>query len=166
MSTSTAIHAAAVRTPHGDLTVLVDGAGAVTRILFPHEAAPADAVWDAARCAEPVAQLEAFFRGERADFDLPLAPRGTPFQRQVWEELARIPYGVSISYRELAARVGRPGAVRAVGRANATNPIPIVVPCHRVIGSNGSLTGYAGGVALKEALLRLEAAAGRAPAAA
>lgn len=153
---STSRYAAVARSPHGDLTVLADADGAVTRILFPHEPVPADVVWDDPRAAGPAAQLEAFLRGERTAFDLPLAPRGTPFQRRVWEELARIPYGEAISYRELAARVGRPTASRAVGRANATNPIPIVVPCHRVVGADGSLTGYAGGVALKAALLELE----------
>jgi methylated-DNA-[protein]-cysteine S-methyltransferase len=113
-------------------------------------------VWDAERCANVTAQLAEYFAGERQDFDLPLAPRGTEFQRRVWEELSRIPYGVTISYAELAHRVGRAGAARAVGRANGTNPIPVVIPCHRVIGADGSLTGYGGGMPLKKALLMLE----------
>lgn len=103
-----------------------------------------------------VAQLAEYFAGARREFDLPLAPRGTAFQQRVWEELRRIPYGETISYAELARRVGRPGASRAVGRANATNPIAVIVPCHRVIGSDGALTGYAGGEPLKRALLELE----------
>jgi methylated-DNA-[protein]-cysteine S-methyltransferase len=106
--------------------------------------------------AEAEAQLGAYFAGELVDFDLPLAPRGSPFQLEVWEALRGIPYGETISYRELALRVGRPGAARAVGAANGRNPIGIVVPCHRVIGSNGTLTGYAGGIDRKRRLLELE----------
>ncbi len=102
-------------------------------------------------------QLAAYFAGRLRDFDLPLAPRGTDFQRRVWSELATVPYGTTISYGELAARAGRPvSASRAVGAANGANPIPVVVPCHRVIGADGTLTGYAGGLARKDALLRLE----------
>jgi O-6-methylguanine DNA methyltransferase len=114
--------------------------------------------WGHERSAAVAAQLAEYFSGGRKTFDLPLRPRGTEFQRQVWEELARIPYGVTISYAELAARVGRPGASRAVGRANGTNPIPVIIPCHRVIGSDGSLTGFGGGMPLKRALLVLEGA--------
>ena len=115
-------------------------------------------VWDAARC-EPVArQLQAYFCGERQTFALPLALRGTPFQQQVWEELTRIPYGTTVSYRELAERVGRPTASRAVGQANGANPVVIVVPCHRVVGARGTLTGYAYGVSRKQKLLQLEGA--------
>jgi methylated-DNA-[protein]-cysteine S-methyltransferase len=106
--------------------------------------------------AEAEAQLGAYFAGELVDFDLPLAPRGSPFQLEVWEALRGIPYGETISYGELALRVGRPGAARAVGAANGRNPIGIVVPCHRVIGSNGTLTGYAGGIDRKRRLLELE----------
>jgi methylated-DNA-[protein]-cysteine S-methyltransferase len=113
-------------------------------------------VWDGARCAAVADQLRAYFARERKEFDLPLAPRGTEFQRRVWEELSRIPYGTTVSYAELAARIGRPGAFRAVGRANGTNPIPVILPCHRVIGADGSLTGYGGGMELKRALLALE----------
>ena len=108
--------------------------------------------------ANPVVarQLDEFFAGRRKTFDLPMAPHGTDFQKQVWAELVRIPYGETISYAELAKRMGRDGAARAVGRANATNPIAIVVPCHRVIGADGSLTGYAYGVELKRGLLDFE----------
>jgi methylated-DNA-[protein]-cysteine S-methyltransferase len=106
--------------------------------------------------AEPVRQLEAYFARELTEFDFPLAPEGTTFQQAVWKGLLEIPYGETISYGELARRIGHPGAVRAVGAANGQNPIAIVVPCHRVIGSNGELTGYGGGLAIKETLLALE----------
>jgi methylated-DNA-[protein]-cysteine S-methyltransferase len=103
-------------------------------------------------------QLREYFAGTRRAFDLPLAPRGTPFQREVWHALATIPYGETVSYAQLAARVGRPTAMRAVGAANGRNPLPIVLPCHRVIGANGALTGFGGGLPTKEFLLRLEGA--------
>lgn len=103
-------------------------------------------------------ELADYFDGTRRTFDVPLAPQGTAFQRQVWQALAGIPYGATWSYRELAQRVGRPAAVRAVGAANGRNPLPIVVPCHRVIGADGSLTGFGGGLDTKAFLLRLEAA--------
>ena len=102
-------------------------------------------------------QLEAFFAGDLQAFDLPLRMSGTPFQKQVWQGLLTIPYGTTISYAELAARIGRPGASRAVGAANGRNPIGIIVPCHRVIGANGTLTGYGGGLDRKEWLISHEA---------
>ena len=105
---------------------------------------------------ETLSQLHAYFNRDLRHFDLPLAPGGTPFQLQVWAALQTISYGETISYAELANKVGRPRAARAVGAANGKNPLPIVIPCHRVIGSNGQLTGYAGGLHLKEALLSLE----------
>ncbi|MDQ3511835.1 MAG: methylated-DNA--[protein]-cysteine S-methyltransferase, partial [Pseudomonadota bacterium] len=98
------------------------------------------------------------FRGERRHFELPLAPRGTAFQREVWQMLASIPYGGTISYAQLAMQVGRPKAMRAVGTANGRNPLPIVLPCHRVIGADGSLTGFGGGLPTKRLLLELEGA--------
>lgn len=101
-------------------------------------------------------QLSAYFAGELHDFTVPLAPSGTPFQRQVWSALRDLPYGSTCSYADLAVAVGRPTAVRAVGAANGRNPLIIVVPCHRVIGSGGSLTGYGGGLARKRFLLDLE----------
>ena len=104
------------------------------------------------------AQLAEYFAGTRRTFDLPLAPEGTPFQTQVWMTLATIPYGETISYAMLASRVGRPAASRAVGAANGRNPLPIVLPCHRVIGANGSLTGFGGGLPTKRFLLELEGA--------
>jgi methylated-DNA-[protein]-cysteine S-methyltransferase len=108
--------------------------------------------------AQAVQQLRAYFNGKLRRFNLPLAPEGTPFQRTVWRELERIPYGEVISYGELARRIGKGRASRAVGAANGSNPIPIVIPCHRVIGSSGKLTGYGGGLAIKEKLLALERA--------
>ena len=105
---------------------------------------------------EAIRQLDAYFRGELRSFDLPLALEGTTFQKTVWQELLKIPYGAAVSYREIARRIGKPKAVRAVGAANGRNPLPIVVPCHRVIGSDGSMTGYGGGLQIKEFLLELE----------
>ncbi len=104
------------------------------------------------------AQLEEYFAGTRTRFELPLAPLGTPFQKQVWHTLAGIPYGQTISYAQLARRVNRPTAMRAVGAANGRNPLPIVLPCHRVIGKDGSLTGFGGGLPTKQFLLQLEGA--------
>ena len=103
-------------------------------------------------------QLTAYFEGGRQTFSLPLAPVGTPFQRRVWAELQRIPYGETLSYSQLAKRAGRPRAIRAAGAANGRNPISIVIPCHRVVGKDGSLTGYGGGLETKRALLDLEGA--------
>lgn len=103
-------------------------------------------------------QLDEYFSGSRKDFELPLAPQGTPFQTGVWHMLATIPYGQTISYAQLAQRVGKPTAMRAVGAANGRNPLPIVLPCHRVIGADGSLTGFGGGLPIKQFLLQLEGA--------
>ena len=110
-----------------------------------------NAVIDATR-----AQLAEYFAGTRREFDLPLSPQGTEFQRSVWWKLADIPYGQTISYAQLASRVGKPCATRAVGAANGRNPLPIVLPCHRVIGADGSLTGFGGGLPTKQFLLALE----------
>jgi methylated-DNA-[protein]-cysteine S-methyltransferase len=101
-------------------------------------------------------QLRAYFKRELKQFDLPLAPEGTPFQLKVWQALRTIPYGALVSYKTIAAAVGNPKAVRAVGAANGKNPIPIIVPCHRVIGSDGSLTGFGGGLETKQRLIDLE----------
>lgn len=106
--------------------------------------------------SEALSQLRAYFSGERRAFDLPLDVRGTDFQRSVWEQVALIPYGETVSYGEIARRIGKPGGARAVGAAVGANPLPIIVPCHRVLGADGSLTGYGGGLEIKEALLRLE----------
>jgi len=114
--------------------------------------------WEADETAFPdaVAQLEAYFAGERTDFELSLDLVGSEFQRRVWAALLTIPYGETRSYGEIARQIGSPGAFRAVGLANGHNPIGIIVPCHRVIGSNGSLTGYGGGLERKRALLEME----------
>jgi methylated-DNA-[protein]-cysteine S-methyltransferase len=106
---------------------------------------------------EAADQLQAYFAGDLREFDLPLAPRGTEFQQSVWSALQQIPYGETTTYSTIAERIGRPAAVRAVGAANGANPIPIVIPCHRVIGSNGSMTGFGGGIGVKRRLLALEA---------
>ncbi len=119
---------------------------------------PPQAGWkqDKAPFAEVIRQLQAYFRGELKEFDLPLVLEGTEFQRRVWNALRTIPYGETISYAQLAARISNPKAVRAVGLANGSNPIPIIIPCHRVIGSDGSLTGFGGGLPIKRKLLALE----------
>ena len=156
-----------VESPCGPLLCVVDEAGAVVRIEFGNgrdaqkttermQNRGIEVVEDPARTAEVRRQLAEYFAGERREFDLALAPAGTPFERSVWDELRRIPFGETRSYGEIAQALGRPGAARAVGRANGANPIPIVVPCHRVIGSDGSLTGFGGGLDAKSRLLELE----------
>ena len=151
-----------IGTPIGALR-LVAGASGLLAIQFPSTArgAAAPAGWrrDCAPFRSLTAQLAEYFTGQRREFDVELAPLGTPFQQSVWQELRMIPFGTSISYAELARRVGRPAAFRAVGAANGANPWPIVVPCHRVIGSDRSLTGFGGGLDVKRTLLRLEAEA-------
>jgi methylated-DNA-[protein]-cysteine S-methyltransferase len=146
--------------PVGDLLLVADDDG-LRGLYLPHprhappkidrqvEDAPFAAIHD---------QLDAYFAGELERFDLPLAPEGTEFQLRVWDELQRIPYGETISYGELADRIGDRRAVRAVGLANGRNPLAIVIPCHRVIGADGSLVGYGGGLERKEQLLKLEGA--------
>jgi methylated-DNA-[protein]-cysteine S-methyltransferase len=147
-------------TPIGRLLLARDNRG-LRRIAFPGERQFSDVAPDWERAEEPfadaIAQLDLYFAGRLRRFDLDLAPEGTPFQRDVWSALVEIPYGRTVSYSELARRVGRPDATRAVGAANGRNPLPIVVPCHRVIGADGSLTGFGGGLAIKRRLLDLEA---------
>jgi len=140
---------------------LVDCELALTGIYFDGARHAVGAIPDGARedawaFAHVVEQLEAYFDGRRTSFDIALAPRGTSFQREVWRALATIPYGTTTTYAAIARSIGKPLAVRAVGAANGRNPLSIVVPCHRVIGQDGTLTGYAGGVANKRALLELE----------
>jgi len=148
-----------IESPLGPLLLVADDAG-LRQILFVNGRHPArlQSSWkeDRAAFSEAISQLHAYFTGERENFDLQLAPEGTPFQLAVWHRLCDIPYGETISYGELATRIGNPKASRAVGLANGSNPIPIVIPCHRVIGSNGKLTGYGGGLPIKEKLLALE----------
>jgi len=137
---------------------LIASEGALTEIRFLDEADPAarESAGDPGILAEAHRQLAAYFRGELQRFDLPLAPAGTAFQKSVWGALAEIPWGETRSYGELARAIGRPTAARAVGAANGANPLPIVLPCHRVIGARGTLTGYAGGLERKRRLLALE----------
>jgi methylated-DNA-[protein]-cysteine S-methyltransferase len=141
--------------------VLVAGTGeGLRRINFQHGDAPLPIPpeWeqDDAALAEAAAQLRAYFAGRLRVFDLPLRPEGTPFQKRVWQALRGIPYGQTRTYGQLAHSLGQPTAARAVGAANGKNPLPIVVPCHRVIGGTGALTGFHGGLRLKEFLLALE----------
>jgi methylated-DNA-[protein]-cysteine S-methyltransferase len=144
-----------IPSPVGPLALTVDDDGAVTRIGF-----GAGDASDDPRLDRVVTQLTEYFAGRRTDFDLDLRPDGgSPFERRVWAALLEIPYGETASYGEIAARIGHPGKARAVGRANGRNPIAIVCPCHRVIGSDGSLTGYGGGLENKRTLLDLEAGA-------
>ena len=144
--------------PEGQLFLAVDDDGRVLRLHFVDGALPVEDGWerDDAALTAVTKQLDEYFAGDRVEFDLVLAPRGTPFQLEVWDQLCRIPYGETISYGELAKRVDRPGAARAVGSANGQNPIAIIVPCHRVIGADGSLTGFGGGLPWKRWLLDRE----------
>lgn len=149
-----------VPSPIGDLLVAGDADG-LEFVGFPSGKMRRDPEKDWIFKEEPFAearrQLDEYFAGDRKVFELPLKLSGTEFQVQVLEELMRIPYGETTSYGDIAKRIGRPKAVRAVGAANGRNPLPIVVPCHRVIGSHGDLTGFGGGLDAKAALLRLEA---------
>ena len=144
-------------TPIGELLLTADDDGALTGVNLPNRH-PDPVGWERDdELLEPARrQLTEYFAGERTTFDLPLRPAGAPFQLRVWEALLRIPYGETVSYGEIAREIGHPTASRAVGAANGRNPIAIVVPCHRVIGANGSLTGYGGGLECKRALLDLE----------
>ena len=148
-----------IPSPLGDILLARNEKG-LSHISFQEgtSAIEVTAVWQQDHAAFPdaTAQLNAYFAGELREFDLPLAPDGTLFQQTVWGALQTIPYGTTSTYGELAAEIGRPTASRAVEAANGRNPLAIVIPCHRVIGANGKLTGYRGGLKLKEALLELE----------
>jgi len=159
-------HYTIVESPVGPL-LLAAGSGGLTQLSFlagPNaepprtdgRESPATGNGASAVLEEARKQIAAYFARKLSCFDLPLTPRGTPFQESVWGKLREIPYGQTISYGELARRVGNPKAPRAVGAANGQNPIAIVIPCHRVIGSNGTLTGFGGGLAIKEQLLEHE----------
>ncbi|MGA7539236.1 MAG: methylated-DNA--[protein]-cysteine S-methyltransferase [Steroidobacteraceae bacterium] len=147
--------------PVGRLLLAGDGESLI-RVHFqsgPRPLRPAECwVSDPAPLRAAIAQLGEYFAGERRRFELSLAPRGTEFQRRVWRALREIPYGKTVSYGELARRIGNPSASRAVGLANGANPLPIIVPCHRVIGADGALTGFGGGLPIKRKLLTLEGA--------
>jgi len=152
-----------LETPIGELRLVASDNGLVA-VLWPNEPAGRvrfeDKLVDTA--SHPVlddcaAQLGEYFAGERTSFDLPLDLRGTEFQQAAWQALADIPFGETVSYSEQATRIGRPKAVRAIGAANGRNPLSIVLPCHRVVGANGALTGFAGGVETKRFLLEFEA---------
>jgi methylated-DNA-[protein]-cysteine S-methyltransferase len=148
-----------MKSPVGKLLLVADEEGLLEVAFAEGRTVPVvDSSWtcDGALLREPVRQLDAFFAGELRDFDLPLKPRGTGFQQRVWKLLCEIPFGETISYGELARRAGNPAASRAVGLANGSNPIAIVIPCHRVIGSNGKLTGYGGGLDNKRWLIDFE----------
>ena len=157
--TADIVHYDEMHSPIGTLRLVADREG-LREIWFEQERHPklAQSSWVRAEAALRFVrvQLEEYFAGGRQQFELPLHPIGTPFQMEVWQELRRIPYGVTISYGELARRIGKPQAMRAVGAANGRNPLPIVVPCHRVIGADGSLTGFGGGLPIKRHLLSLE----------
>jgi len=154
------LYADRIATPLGRFFAVVDERGALVALDFDDQgpaARMAGLVLDEGRLQHVAGALERYFAGRLTEFELAVAPAGTPFQQRVWSELQRIPYGTTISYSELARRLGDPRAVRAVGRANGMNPVAIVIPCHRVIGADGTLTGYAGGLERKRALLELEA---------
>jgi methylated-DNA-[protein]-cysteine S-methyltransferase len=150
-----------IDSPIGRLLLAGDGESLI-HVCFqsgPRPLSPAPGwVVDPSPFRTAVAQLEEYFAGQRRTFDLQLAPRGTEFQQRVWRALREIPYGNTVSYGELARGIGKPSASRAVGLANGANPLPIIVPCHRVIGTDGSLTGFGGGLPIKRRLLALEGA--------
>lgn len=145
-----------LETPIGRIGIVENGT-AITHVFFGSMTPPqASMTGESALLRQAAAQVEEYFHGTRRTFDLPLAPQGTEFEQSVWKALQSIPYGETRSYGDIAHQLGKPGAHRAVGRANGLNPLGIIIPCHRVIGSNGRLTGYAGGLKIKEYLLELE----------
>jgi methylated-DNA-[protein]-cysteine S-methyltransferase len=143
-----------IESPIGTIEVTANEAAAVVSVSFVDEAV--SGVETDAACTRALEQLEEYFRGVRRQFELPLEPEGTEFELKVWNQVRRIPFGATDTYGEIARRLGDPGAAQAVGAANARNPIAIIVPCHRVIGADGNLTGYAGGLDRKKWLLSLE----------
>lgn len=145
-----------IDTPIGPLYAEWDDEERLAGLGFREPSTPRAVPASARRLQDLTAQLRGYFAGKLKTFDVPLAPRGTEFQLAVWNALLEIPYGDTISYAELASRIGKPSAMRAVGAANGANPIPVIIPCHRVIGANGSLTGYGGGIERKQWLLALE----------
>lgn len=168
ITATTAYYGRVIDSPIGDLMVVANDAGALVAIDFLEDGAPAVMAFPGMtqwveetgeageKTAQAVEQLQAYFAGTLQQFSLSLAPHGTAFQQEVWNKLLEVPFGQTWTYQELANRLGKPKAVRAVGGANGRNPIPIVIPCHRVIGADGTLTGYGGGLPIKEKLLALE----------
>lgn len=148
-------------TPLGNMTLVSEGES-LTRLYLPGDPTPRILSRETPLLCEARRQLLGYLAGELRAFALPLAPAGTPFQQEVWRALEEIPYGETRTYGQIAAAIGRPKAVRAIGQANHRNPIPIFIPCHRVVGADGSLTGYGGGLDLKEKLLTLECGEARA----
>ena len=147
-----------MESPIGQLTLCANADDtALTHIRFGEQLGAGDELYSTPLLRRAEEQLGEYFAGQRKEFDLPLAPAGTPFQQCCWQALCAIPYGRTRSYGDQAKAVGNPKASRAVGMANNRNPLPIVIPCHRVVGSSGKLVGYAGGLGIKEALLALEA---------
>ena len=143
-----------VESPLRSLTVAVDADGRLLEIRFDRRRP--EGRRDTRRCKDAASQLGEYFAGKRREFALPLAPVGTEFQLRVWNALRSIPYGAVRNYADIARAIGQPGAARAVGQANGCNPLPIVIPCHRVIASDGTIGGYSGGLAIKHRLLALE----------
>jgi methylated-DNA-[protein]-cysteine S-methyltransferase len=157
------IYASRIRTPVDDIVAAVDEDGALVLLVFANGRRPEEVVrglgevtWSDAPLDAVRRQLDEYFAGRRRDFDLPIRPTGSDFQHRVWKQVRSIPYGATASYGQVAKRLRRDGASRAVGRANATNPICLVTPCHRVIGQDGSLTGFGGGIETKRWLLEHE----------
>jgi len=150
-------------TPFGELGAAFDGDGRLVQLVRLYKAPPVPEGPEPRSLPYLRRQLEAYFSGNLRDFNIPLVVEGTDFQRRVWKELRQIPYGHAITYLELARRLGDEKCIRAAARANGANPIAILIPCHRVIGSDGSLVGYAGGLDMKEYLLRLEGVLPKAP---
>jgi methylated-DNA-[protein]-cysteine S-methyltransferase len=153
------VHFCTTRSPIGELLLTASERGLTGLYVAGERPVPADGRRDGGPFAEPLTELDRYFAGGRPAFGFPLDLRGTPWQLRVWSELREIPYGERITYRELAMRCGRPAAIRAAGHANGRNPISIIVPCHRVVGTDGSLTGYGGGLPAKRWLLDHEAGA-------
>lgn len=151
-----------LETPHGRMLLVANDEGLSGAYFVGQKHYPGpDSRWkrDPAALSQAKRELKEYFAGRRKTFGIALAPEGTPFQRAVWREIARVACGETITYAELARRAGRPGAARAAGAATGRNPVGVIVPCHRIVGTNGSLTGYAGGLPRKKALLALEGAA-------
>ncbi len=161
------VYYASLQTPIGTLGLFSAGHG-LMKLALPNEPrsaaeayirrrlGPVTILEDETVHQAALEQLSAYFAGACRSFTVPLDPRGTPFQRLVWDAVAAVPYGQTRAYRDIARAIGQPAAVRAVGAANGANPLPVIIPCHRLIGANGSLTGYGGGIEIKRQLLALE----------